>query len=130
MGTVLVFSPDCPRAALATTAPWPVSWDQAICAVMVSCCSTHRVRSDHRGHRKYAFRVGLVCTMRDNAASLDSFLCYYLGLGFAAMLLYADDLEDEVVEVARRYPAERVLLCLHDPTLREEWRRLPSWGRQ
>ena len=91
-----------------------------------------RVRSDHRGHRRHtrpAFRVGLVCTMRDNASSLDSFICYNLALGFSALLLYADDPEDEVVVVARRYPADRVLLRTHDATLHEEWRRLPSWGR-
>ena len=67
--------------------------------------------------------------MRDNASSLDSFICYYLGLGFSTILLYADDPEDEAVVVARRYPADRVLLRTHDATLREEWRRLPSWGR-
>ena len=97
-----------------------------------SCRSTHRVRSDHRGHRRHtrpAFRVGLVCTMRDNASSLDSFICYYLALGFSTLLLYADDPEDEAVVVARRYPADRVLLRTHDAALREEWRRLPSWGR-
>ena len=70
-----------------------------------------------------------MCTMRDNASSLDSFICYNLALGFSALLLYADDPEDEVVVVARRYPADRVLLRTHDATLHEEWRRLPSWGR-
>ena len=91
-----------------------------------------RVRSDHRGHRRQlrpAFRLGLVCTMRDNASSLDSFICYNLALGFSMLFLYADDPEDEAVVVARRYPADRVLLRTHDATLREEWRRLPSWGR-
>ena len=91
-----------------------------------------RVRSDHRGHRRQlrpAFRLGLVCTMRDNASSLDSFICYNLALGFSMLFLYADDPEDEVVVVARRYPADRVLLRTHDATLHEEWRRLPSWGR-
>ena len=67
--------------------------------------------------------------MRDNASSLDSFICYNLALGFSTLLLYADDPEDEVVVVARRYPADRVLLRTHDATLHEEWRRLPSWGR-
>ena len=67
--------------------------------------------------------------MRDNASSLDSFICYNLALGFSMLFLYADDPEDEAVVVARRYPADRVLLRTHDATLREEWRRLPSWGR-
>ena len=75
------------------------------------CSSTRcRVRSDHRGHRRQlrpAFRLGLVCTMRDNASSLDSFICYNLALGFSMLFLYADDPEDEAVVVARRYPADR-----------------------
>ena len=73
--------------------------------------------------------MALVCTMRDNATSLDSFVCYYLELGFTTLFLYADDPKDEAVAVARRYPAERVQVRVHDASLHEEWRGLPSWGR-
>lgn len=67
--------------------------------------------------------------MCDNASSLDSFICYYLELGFATLLLYVDDPEDEAVAVASRYPAGRVQVRTHDESLREEWRQLPSWQR-
>ena len=33
--------------------------------------------------------------MRDNASSLDSFICYNLALGFSMLFLYADDPEDD-----------------------------------
>jgi hypothetical protein len=72
-------------------------------------------------------RAALVCTMAYNAHSLDSFICYYLYLGFRTLYLYLDDPEDESVEIARRYPSERVVVRVRDKRLLREWRTLPSW---
>ena len=99
------------------------------------CRAHYRCRRDWRGPRRQqpssssAFKVALVSTMCDNASSLDSFICYYLELGFATLLLYVDDPKDEAVAVASRYPAGRVQVRTHDESLREEWRQLPSWQR-
>ena len=72
------------------------------------CRAHYRCRRDWRGPRRQqpssssAFKVALVSTMCDNASSLDSFICYYLELGFATLLLYVDDPEDEAEEQAVR----------------------------
>ena len=67
--------------------------------------------------------------MAYNEKSLDSFICYYLYMGFATLYLYLDDPADATVAVARRYPAERVKVRLHDASLKREWQSLPSWPR-
>ena len=46
--------------------------------------------------------------MAYNANSLDSFLCYYLFIGFAKIYVYLDDPADATVAIARRYPVDRV----------------------
>ena len=67
--------------------------------------------------------------MAQNAATLDSFVCYYLALGVAPLLLYVDDAADAALRVARRYPPGRVVVRVRDDALRREWRDLPSWAR-
>ena len=67
--------------------------------------------------------------MAYNAASLDSFISYYLQLGFATLYLYLDDPSDASVGVARRYPNDRVKITLRDATLQREWQSTPSWSR-
>ena len=74
-------------------------------------------------------RAAVVCTMAYNAASLDSFICYYLFLGFSSLYLYLDDPLDASVEVARRYPAELVKVRVRDAALEREWQAVPSWKR-
>ena len=74
-------------------------------------------------------RAALVCTMAYNSASLDSFICYYLYLGFSTLYLYLDDPSDASVSVARRYPPDRVRVRLRDAQLQDEWRAVPSWSR-
>ena len=66
--------------------------------------------------------------MAQNAATLDSFVCYYLALGVAPLLLYVDDAADAALRVARRYPPGRVVVRVRDAALRREWRDLPSWA--
>ena len=65
--------------------------------------------------------------MRDNAASLDSFVCHYLWLGVTTLFLYVDDPNDAAVVIARRYVA--VQLRVRDASLRRDWQRQPSWAR-
>jgi hypothetical protein len=62
--------------------------------------------------------VALVCTMCDNALSFDSFACYYLGLGFHRLYFYVDDEKDPVVQLARRYPSDRLKLRVRGDSLR------------
>ena len=101
------------------------------------CCQRSRVRSSHRWPRRAlppppapsppALRVALVCTMRDNAASLDSFVVYYLWLGVTTLFLYVDDPSDAAVAIAWRYDA--VHLRVRDASLHRDWQRQPSWAR-
>lgn len=119
-----------------------LSTDRQLCAAPMAaastrpqCCHRSRVRSSHRWSRRAssaqppqpALRVALVCTMRDNASSLDSFVCYYLWLGVTTLFLYVDDPDDAVVAVARRYSA--VQLRVRDASLERDWQRQPSWAR-
>jgi hypothetical protein len=67
--------------------------------------------------------------MAYNASSLDSFICYYLHLGFATLYLYLDDPTDTSVAIAKRYPTDRVKVRVRDAALRKEWAGLPSWAR-
>ena len=67
--------------------------------------------------------------MAYNSSSLDSFICYYLFLGFSTLYLYLDDAADATFQIARRYPADRVRVRLRDASLRIEWERMPSWTR-
>ncbi|KAL1498754.1 hypothetical protein AB1Y20_014064 [Prymnesium parvum] len=67
--------------------------------------------------------------MRFTASSIDSFICYYLHLGFEAIFIYADDPHDPLVGIARRYPAERVSVIPRDAALEREYPSLPSWRR-
>jgi len=73
--------------------------------------------------------VALVSTMCDNADSFDSFVCYYLALGFCRLYIYVDDASDPVVGLASRYPSEKLRLHVRGERLRAEWEHLPSWGR-
>ena len=95
-----------------------------------------RVRASARARRPHSgvpsppqLRLALVSTMAQNAATLDSFVCYYLALGVAPLLLYVDDAADAALRVARRYPPGRVVVRVRDAALRREWRDLPSWAR-
>lgn len=67
--------------------------------------------------------------MRFNASSIDSFICYYLHIGFCTLFIYADDPSDPIVEIAQRYPTPRVILIPCDSKLKQEWEALPSWNR-
>ena len=68
--------------------------------------------------------------MRFNVASVDSFICHYLYLGFAHLLLYADDQEDPIVAVARRYPPDRVTITLRNTALERAWARRRTRARR
>ena len=74
-------------------------------------------------------RAALVTTMRFNATSIDSFICYYLYIGFYKLYVYADDASDPIVDAARSYPSERVAIIVRDAKLEREWQALPSWQR-
>eukprot|EP00665_Eupelagonemidae_sp_cell47_P009368 gene9368-3200_t len=82
-----------------------------------------------RGAIESPRRAAIVCTMAYNSSSLDSFICYYLFLGFSTLYLYLDDAADATFQIARRYPADRVRVRLRDASLRIEWERMPSWTR-
>ncbi|KOO24773.1 hypothetical protein Ctob_003853, partial [Chrysochromulina tobinii] len=74
-------------------------------------------------------RAAVVCTMAFNGSSLDSFICYYLHVGFSRLYLYLDDPNDASVGVARRYPTDRVTVRVRDAAFECEWEGLPSWSR-
>ena len=74
-------------------------------------------------------QAAVVTTMAYNTNSLDSFLCYYLFIGFAKMYVYIDDPTDATVAIARRYPSDRVQTIVRGTKLEREWRQLPSWSR-
>ena len=67
--------------------------------------------------------------MAYNAGSLDSFICYYLYLGFATLYLYLDDPADASVGIAQQYPSDRVKVRVRDHALQREWESVPSWAR-
>ena len=67
--------------------------------------------------------------MAFNGSSLDSFICYYLHVGFSRLYLYLDDPNDASVGVARRYPTDRVTVRVRDAAFECEWEGLPSWSR-
>ena len=67
--------------------------------------------------------------MAYNASSLDSFICYYLYLGFETLYLYLDDPKDATVGVASRYDPARVKIRVRDASLVKEWEATPSWSR-
>lgn len=72
------------------------------------------------------YTVALVCTMCDNAASFDSFVCYYLGLGFHRLYFYVDDPNDAVVQMARRYPSDRLRVQVRGDALQCVHHKVPS----
>ena len=67
--------------------------------------------------------------MAFNGSSLDSFICYYLHVGFSRLYLYLDDPNDASVGVTRRYPTDRVTVRVRDAAFECEWEGLPSWSR-
>ena len=146
------------RAALGSTLDGEDSWSMLTDAAILTCRRSHtrhawRIRTpagDDSTARKLQaqasheaklpppslgpgqtipWRACIVSTMAYNSASLDSFICYYLYLGFQTLYLYLDDPNDETVHIAKCYDPERVKVRVRDSTLAREWEAMPSWPR-
>lgn len=70
----------------------------------------------------------LVTTLRNVGPSLDSFVAYHLGIGFARLYLFFDDPNDP--DLARVAGNNRVTAIRSDAKLQEIWKTLPSWNDQ
>ena len=68
--------------------------------------------------------AAIVTTLRNAGPSLDSFIAWHLGIGFAHLFLFFDDPAD--ADRARVKDHPHVTAIAHDAGLKREWARLPE----